>query len=135
MVTAEAPNRRASDRFRLHPAYTRVAVTPAARPVSGATELGVGAPMEGHAYNISLTGLRFELDEALPPGLEVLLELFIAGDPQTIRLRGTVVRIFDAEDDPGPRRMAVHFSTFESEAEREHLVRRIAERFFGTPER
>lgn len=134
MVTVEAPNRRASDRFRLHPMYTRVVVSPAAGAAGGAAGLVAACPLEGHAYNISATGVRFELDEALPLGAAVDLELFLPGDSRTVRASGRVVRIFESDDDPGPRRMAVHFSDFASAADRARLERQIEDRWFGMPE-
>ncbi len=134
MVTVEAPNRRASDRFRLHPMYTRVVVSPAARAAGGAAGLANASPLEGHAYNISITGVRFELDEELPIGTAVDIELFLPGEPRTVRASGRVVRLFDSDDDPGPRRMAVHFSDFASAADRARLERQIEDRWFGMPE-
>ena len=134
MVTVEAPNRRASDRFRLHPMYTRVVVSPAAGAAGGAAGLAAACPMEGHAYNVSVTGVRFELDEALPVGAPVDIELFLPGEPNTVRASGRVVRVFETDDDPGPRRMAVHFSGFASAADKARLERRMDDRWFGLPE-
>jgi hypothetical protein len=149
MVTVEAPNRRSDDRFRFSPAYTRVVVIPSASPVRGA---GIGAPlavlhgesdevldlegfddglgtpeggMEGHGYDVSLTGMRFELDDALPAGTEVSIELYPPAERDPIRMRGTVVRVFSTDDDPGPRRMAVQFTGFASPADRDRLTARI----------
>lgn len=149
MVTVEAPNRRSDDRFRFSPAYTRVVVIPSASPVRGAGagvraavlhdesgadldlsdfDDGLGTPeggLEGHGYDISLTGMRFELDDALPNGTEVSIELFPPAERDPIRMRGTVVRVFSTDDDPGPRRMAVHFTGFAAPSDRDRLTARI----------
>ena len=157
MVTVEPPNRRSDDRFRFSPAYTRVVVVPSTPPgsarvggtpehitdedgtpldLSGFTvmdELPAGA-LEGHGYDVSLTGMRFELDEALSLGTEVEIQLFPAGDAQPVRMRGVVVRVFSRDDDPGPRRMAVQFTAFDSPKDRERLARRIDVRHCCWPE-
>jgi hypothetical protein len=143
MVTVEAPNRRSDDRFRFSPAYTRVVVVPSTQPGSVAArpdalaefgidpadlDLGLGTPdggFEGHGYDISLTGMRFELDEELPAGTEVTIDLFPPAERDPIRMRGTVVRVFARDDDPGPRRMAVQFTGFGSPRDLERLERRI----------
>ena len=146
MAQVEAPNRRSDDRFRFSPAYTRVVVVPASTERSGHASADPildedGTPidlsgfdhvqdipeggLEGHGYDVSLTGMRFELDEALLPGTEVAIQLFVAGDPSPVRMRGVVVRVFSHDDDPGPRRMAVQFTAFDSPTDRERLVRRI----------
>jgi PilZ domain len=144
MATVEAPNRRLDDRFRFSPAYTRVVVVPSSieRPgqagvvvdddgtpldLSGFDLLGDTPPggLEGHGYDVSLTGMRFELDEELSAGTEVSIQLLVPGDLQPVRMRGVVVRVFSHDDDPGPRRMAVQFTAFDSPTDRERLVRRI----------
>ena len=134
MVHLDAANRRASDRFRLHAPYTRVAVTPLPHGCGAMAELHPGPAFEGHAYNLSMTGLRFELDEPIAPGITVEVRLYLPGESCPIRACGQVVRIFAADDDPGPRRMAVHFETFASDAARIDLARLIEERRFGRPE-
>lgn len=143
MVTVEAPNRRSDDRFRFSPAYTRVVVIPSTQPSGMASrhdelaelgidpadlDIGLGTPhggLEGHGYDISLTGMRFELDEELAAGTEVDIELYPPAEHDPIRMRGTVVRVFASDDDPGPRRMAVQFTGFPSPRDRERLERRI----------
>ncbi len=123
MAIAEAPNRRAIDRFRLHPMYTRVVVFRAVTDV----------PMEGHAYDISLGGMRYELDEALPPGTHIDLEIQFPGTTTPIRGSGQVVRVFDHSDDPGPRRQAVRLDRFSTELDRQTLARLIDDGWCGRP--
>jgi hypothetical protein len=154
MVTVEAPNRRSDDRFRFSPAYTRVVVIPSARSAGGSAtrsavsqiiedldlsgfDDGLGTPeggLEGHGYDISSTGMRFELDEALAAGTEVAIELYPPAEQLPIRIRGTVVRVFSSDDDPGPRRMAVQFTGFDCPKDRERLDRRIEARACCWPE-
>lgn len=144
MVTVDAPNRRSDDRFRFSPAYTRVVVIPSTPPSGSAAAGGVvvidglelgpefdidlGTPkggLEGHGYDISMTGMRFELDEALPVGSEVTVQLYAPAEKEPISMRGTVVRVFSADDDPGPRRMGVQFTGFVTPKDRERLSNRI----------
>ncbi|MBL9140249.1 MAG: PilZ domain-containing protein [Phycisphaerae bacterium] len=127
MAIADASNRRAIDRFRLHPMYTRVVVIPRA---AGSEE---STSMEGHAYDISLGGVRYELDSPLPAGtcVEVQIELPGARDP--IRGSGQVVRVYDEADDPGPRRQAMRLDRFFSEIDRQRLARLIDDGWYGRP--
>ena len=154
MVPVEAPNRRSGDRFRFSPAYTRVVVIPSARSAGGSAtrsavshviedldltgfDDGLGTPeggLEGHGYDISSTGMRFELDEALAAGTEVTIDLYPPAEQVPIRIRGTVVRVFSSDDDPEPRRMAVQFTGFDSPKDRERLARRIEARACCWPE-
>lgn len=145
MVTVDAPNQRSDDRFRFSPAYTRVVVVPSIDSSAASrsrtfvdmdgAELdltgfddGLGTPdggFEGHGYDISATGMRFELDDELPAGTEVSMLLYPPAEAAPIRMNGVVVRVFAHDDDPGPRRMAVQFTTFPSAEDRERLMRRI----------
>ena len=153
MVPVEAPNRRSDDRFRFRPAYTRVVVVPSSEaqvPGNGdvfrdehGTPLDLSGfedptmpagALEGHAYDVSLTGMRFELDHELPAGTEVTVDLYSPGDDHPIRMGGVVVRVFAHDDDPGPRRMAVQFTTFASASDRDRLARRIDARQCCWPE-
>lgn len=150
MVPVQAPNRRNDDRFRFSPAYTRVVVIPAAPKddrlartalfdgldLSG-FDPGMGTPaggLEGHGYDISMSGMRFELDEELAAGTEVSIELHPPAERDPIRMRGVVVRVFAHDDDPGPRRMAVQFTAFVRPEDRERLMRRLDMRSCCWPE-
>lgn len=121
MAIAEVPNRRAIDRFRVQPMYTRVVICCTVE----------GKPMEGHAYDISLEGMRYELDEALPEGTQVDLLIELPGATEPIRGSGQVVRVFDRDDDPGPRRQAVRLDRFLSERDRQRLARLIDDGWCG----
>lgn len=148
MSIVDAPNRRSGDRFWFSPAYTRVVVSPLALPSharaqqvfvdSDGAELDLagfdvdlGTPeggLEGHGYDISLTGMRFELDEELACGTEVKVEVYTPGESLPISISGAIVRVFSHDDDPGPRRMAVQFTAFATPRDRERLLRRIESR-------
>lgn len=93
---------RQTERFRLEPMLTSVEVTRAG-----------GMPADGHAYDISETGLRFELDEPVPAGEFVSVTLQWPGAGPAIQVDGEVVWVHLAEDDPGPRRMGVRFTSVE----------------------
>ena len=105
-------NRRDADRIALTPAYSSVAVMPDEAE----------SPLDGHVYDISGKGLRFEVDEPLPVGAAIVLELQLpAGSP--IRATARVVRVFDEVDDPGPRRMGAEFTAFDSAIDEARLER------------
>ena len=112
------PDRRTAARFTVEPMYSSVSVV-----VTGATRGGAKAPAtdsqpsEGHVYEVGLGGMRFELDEPLPSRTAVDLTITLRGCEAPIAVRGRVVDVFDAADDPGPRRMVVEFETFKDGAE------------------
>ena len=101
-LTQVLENRRNAERFRLETALVRVVVG-----AHGNTPETKGF-FEGHAYDLSHSGLRIELDSVLPVGTPVELELHMPGLGSAIHLVGNVKRVFDEIDDPGPRRMGVH---------------------------
>ena len=98
-------DRDAHDRFTVDPMYSAVTVSaghgPAAEPKA-----------EGHIYEVSLAGLRLELDIALPVGSPVTVAMSLPGCAATIEARGRVSHVFDEVDDPAARRMVVDFETF-----------------------
>jgi hypothetical protein len=97
--------RRVTARFALRPDVSRVVVH------------NDGAPMEGHVYNLSATGIRLELDEALAVGKQVEVDFFFAGILKAIHFTGVVTRVFDEIDDPGPRRMGIEIQSFASDTD------------------
>lgn len=71
---------------------------------------GVGPTLTGHAYDISMGGVRFELDEPLLEGEQVELTVHLPGrHPVTIHAHGEVVRMHDEPDEIGPVRMGARF--------------------------
>ena len=77
---------------------------------------------EGHAYDISATGVRIELDEPLAVGEEVDLRIDLPGATGDIGAKAKVVWVAQASDDPGPRRMALRFTMFRSMLDRHRLT-------------
>ena len=105
-------NRRRHERFRLPPMYSSVTARPLNVPIG---------ELAGHAYDISEGGVRIELDQPLDVGQSVAIDLDLPGEEEPIAATGDVVWINDADDDPGPRRMALRFRRFETTADRLRL--------------
>ncbi|MFZ4722591.1 MAG: PilZ domain-containing protein [Phycisphaerales bacterium] len=101
-MTTATMDRRIAERFRLEPAVVFVVVG-----AHGNTPETKGH-FEGHAYDISDSGIRVELDAALPVGTPVEVSMQFPGCGAPIQLVGKVARLFDEVDDPGPRRMGIH---------------------------
>lgn len=70
----------------------------------------------GHIYDISTTSMQFELDQALEPGTEIEVRGMLPGASHTtFQATGRVVRFQDEDQEPGPCRMAMVFSNFNSD--------------------
>jgi hypothetical protein len=113
-------DRRQHTRFAMQPMYSRVVVQPLDAPQR---------LLEGHAYDISEGGVRFELDEALEAGTRIAIRIDV---PQTWSERSTQRRTIFAfanlvwVEDPdaiGPASMAAVFTQF-SRSDDEALLRR-----------
>ncbi len=114
--------RRRHDRFTVEPMYSSVTVRRILRGVLA------DEAVEGNAYNLSLGGIRFELDAPLPKGALISIEIELPGCPAPICATARVVRVFSAIDDPGPRRMAVEFASFAQDS-RATLERYLAQKW------
>lgn len=112
MTNRDTINRRRCERFALPPMYTTITVWVGGDP----------GPLHGHAYDISESGVRFELDERLKPGSQVSLAISLPGQVEPVSARGRIIWCFDADDDPGPARMAVELDGFADEANHERLM-------------
>ncbi|MHC4127598.1 MAG: PilZ domain-containing protein [Planctomycetota bacterium] len=112
-MTASHPTRRDSRRYRLPAMYTAVT---ARRGQAASSQL------HGHVYDISATGVRIELDEALQPGECVVLDMDLPGARTSVNASASVVWVNDPHDDPGPRRMALQFTSFSDGADRDRLI-------------
>lgn len=110
---SESIDRRRHPRFTVDPMYSAVSV------------VRRGQREEGHVYDVSLSGMRFELDRPARRGSTLDVEVSLPGCEDAIRAKARVVRVFDEVDDPGPRRMAVEFETFSAGS------RAILERYLG----
>ena len=69
----------------------------------------------GYIYDISSTGMRFELDEPLEPGTAVEVRAMLPGSlTTTICAIGRVVRLHDDDPYAAPVRMGLAFESFSS---------------------
>jgi hypothetical protein len=67
----------------------------------------------GYIYDVSLAGMRFELDHALEPGAQIEVRGMLPGASQTtFRATGHIIRYHDDPAEPGPIRMAMVFDSF-----------------------
>lgn len=112
-------NRRRFQRFMLRPMYAPISI----RAIEG------GAAAEGHAYDISEGGVRFESDEQFPVGTPIALHITLPtadnadlGPGPTIVAFATVA--WNEEDDEHPPyRCAANFTSFARLADRDRLIR------------
>lgn len=118
-------NRRRFDRYKLRPAYTPIAIR-----LLDETNFGA----EGHGYDISEGGVRFELDHPVAPGTAVAIRIMLPDTAQGDVGPGRAVFAFanivwlqeeDLEEN-GPVRMAAVFSRFARAGDRERLLRSLA---------
>jgi len=92
-----------------HRRYPRKAVKPGYAWLTLSRD---GRVYDGHLYDISMGGIRFELDEAVPAGSVVDVHLYLPTGRHgvtTIEARGQVVRYHDPEE-VGPIRMGLAFT-------------------------
>ena len=76
----------------------------------------------GHIYDISASGMRFELDVSVDPGTELEIRAMLPGSSDTtVTAIGRVVRLHDDSDERGPVRMAIVFSEFAQHRDRLQL--------------
>ncbi|QDU34147.1 PilZ domain protein [Poriferisphaera corsica] len=84
----------------------------------------------GHIYDISMSGIRFELDFPLEPGEQVEVKIMLPGSSQlTFSASGTIIRMH-TDDECGPVRMGLAFNEFGSINERIKLQQYINYRGF-----
>lgn len=112
-------NRRRHDRFRVEPGFTPVRVRAG------------GKRFSGHTYDLSESGVQFELDRAVEPGTHVIIEIELpaplAGTHEVAeRVIGASADVVWAdESEPGPARMAAVFTGFPDESHRARLFRAL----------
>lgn len=115
--------RRRFPRFEVKPMYTSVSVR--LLDSERFTE-------EGHGYDISEGGCRFELDRAIAPGTGIAMQIMlptmqnriggkVTGPGRAVFVFGNVVWLED-DAEPGPARMAVAFTRFARQGDRERLL-------------
>jgi hypothetical protein len=115
MPSASTPleENRSQPRLALAPMYTFVRVRPEGRQRFCWT---------GHIYDISETGMRFEVDRPIEPGTRLDIQATLPGAPRIdVHATGHVVRLHDDANDPGPIRMGMVFETFSRQADRLRL--------------
>ena len=85
-----------------------------------------GESLLGHIYDVSEGGVRIELDDPLPPGEPLQVKLRLPGETRGVAAHADVVWVNPEDDDPGPRRMALRFTDFISDDDRDRLRRFLA---------
>ena len=109
-----ADDARKFQRISLPPMYTFVRLRP-----PGSRRY----PWSGHIYDISESGMRFEVDQIIEPGTEVEVSAMLPGPThRVLRAHGRVIRVHDDADEPGPIRMALAFSGFHRPADHQQLT-------------
>lgn len=116
--------RRAHTRFLLPSMYTNIAVRPLDQEEF---------TWEGHAYDISQGGMRFEIDHPIAPGTTVALRIELPGsaslkasERRPVYAFGNVVWIEEDDlDQAGPVRMACVFKRFVQPGDQERLLTRL----------
>lgn len=80
----------------------------------------------GHIYDVSLSGIRFELDMPVEVGTELELRgMLPGGEHTTFRVIGKVARLHSDDDQPGPAVMGLEFESFRSPMDRHRLSQYI----------
>ncbi len=118
--------RRQFPRFVVEPMYTPIA----ARIETGEGEEDAPFDIEGHAYDISEGGARFELDRAVAPGSRIAMRIFMPGlserdEGRSVLVYANVVWSEDT-DEAGPYRTAAVFTHFARACDRDRLVRHFS---------
>jgi hypothetical protein len=128
-LPAPAADRRAADRFGPPVGCARVVVR---TDGSFSPHPDVDTRLlDGHAYDVSVSGVRFELDSPLPAGMPVDVELSLPGLVEPVCASARIVRVFDEDDDPGPRRMAAVFTAFATPADARRLAVHLGSGYFA----
>jgi len=113
--TPQLSDRRQHERFLLPHMYTAITVIHAD---------GMRLCHEhGHVYDVSESGVRFELDRPLPIGDAVSFQIELPNNGGVVAGTGRIARLFDELDDPGPRRMALAVTRFATSDDRSRLMR------------
>lgn len=113
-TVSNALDRRQHERFAMPHQYTGITVQPA-----GSMTVG---ELSGHVYDISESGIRLELDQALAIGSDVSFQLDLPMGHGCVTGSATVVWVNSEDDDPGPRRCALHIRSFLSPADLARLT-------------
>ncbi|MFK7791018.1 MAG: PilZ domain-containing protein [Phycisphaeraceae bacterium] len=80
----------------------------------------------GHIYDVSLGGVRFELDMPIEPGTQLEIRGMLPGSGHTtFRAVGRVARVHTDAHDQGPAIMGLAFESFQSPMDRHRLAQYI----------
>lgn len=118
-------DRRRFPRFDLEAMYTTIAV----RTLETDT-----FSLQGHAYDVSEGGLRFELDRGLECGTQIAMMINLPtmnagsdarGPESAVYVFATVVWIED-ENEPGPIKMAAVFNRWARQGDHERLLAELS---------
>ncbi len=107
--------------------FPRFAVEPMYTPIAARLLESERFAHEGHAYDISEGGCRFELDRPIAPGTQIAMQVALPtmnndiGPGRAVFVMATVVWLED-EDQPGPYKMAAVFNNFCRAGDRERLL-------------
>lgn len=103
-ATQHGAEARGATRYKLPAMYTLIRVRPAGTQRYRWT---------GYVYDISTSGMRFEIDRALAPDMQVEIHAMLPGKEQmTFQATGHIVRLHDDDYAPGPKRMGMSFDSF-----------------------
>ena len=81
----------------------------------------------GHIYDISLSGMRFEIDEVIEVGSQIEMRAMLPGHRHTLlRVTGRIVRVHEDEPIVAPVRMGMAFEAFANSIDRHRLERYLA---------
>ncbi|MCA9312066.1 MAG: PilZ domain-containing protein [Phycisphaerales bacterium] len=114
--------RRRFPRYVLPSMYTNVVVRRTDEEVFGPC---------GHAYDVSVGGMRFELDEPLKVGDNIVVRIELPGgesaESEPVFASGRVVWLEEEDlEDAGPVRMACVFHEFARPEDQDRLVQRLS---------
>lgn len=85
----------------------------------------------GHLYDISMSGMRFEIDTPLKTGEKLQVRAMLPGQEHvTVRIEGHVARMHD--DEAGPARMGLIIDRFLGPSDRQKLTDYLTSRLGTT---
>lgn len=77
----------------------------------------------GHIYDVSMSGMRFEIDDALEPGTRVEVRGLLPGQNNAqFSATGRIVRYHDEGPEAGPTRMGMVFEEFSTRTDESRLA-------------
>ncbi len=127
-MSTQSINRRQHERFRVNPGYTStsVRVHPDEETFS----------REGHIYDLSESGVCFELDIPIEPGSTVSMQIDLPGlatnrdigPGRAVFVTGNVV--WCDIDEPGAAKMALAITRYDRAGDKERLIRAMTSNRF-----